>query len=128
MAIVRFVNGSKDVTVEAIPGTLKKSTTGDDIEEYKDEVGGGTPVLRNGISKEGSVKVIVNEQGTFPAPWPYAQSLVTLLGLHSPTGPEGDYTVYVDGVAHSYHALVQASMDGARVQFVTLEWQGSINS
>lgn len=123
MPTARFVNATHDIKVNTVPKTLERGTHNCDDEEYPfEEVGGVTPNLRNGISKEGKVRVIVNEEGS------HKHSLAVLLGLHSPVGPEGDYTVYVNDVAHAYHALIEASMDGEFVQFVTLEWKGTIQA
>ena len=120
MPIVRFLNASKDVTVNTVPYTLVTETTGDDKEESIEKVGGATPLLRNGISKDGKCRVIAADGGA------NSQPLATLLALRSPVGYEGDYTVYVNGTAHAYHSLVSVSTDGAFVQFVVLEWNGTI--
>ena len=118
--VVRFqcVARSKDVSVDSIPASAVRGTGGEDIE--KEYNSGHAPILRNGIDKSGQCKVIVDDGKS------HTQSLATLLALRSPLG-EGDYTVYIDGTACSWHAIVQVSMDGAMAQFVTLKWLGTIS-
>ena len=122
MPVIGFKKGSAAVVnVWAVPGTVNTETSGDDIEEDGGNCGDWSPVLRNGIDKRGECVVIPNDETD------YARTLAALLALESPLGV-GDYTIYVDGVAKSWHALVGVDLFGKFCQRVRFKWEGTVES
>lgn len=122
MPVIGFKKGiATVVNVWAVPGTVKGGTDGDDIEEDGGNCGDWSPVLRNGIDKSGECVVIPNDETD------HAKTLAQLLALESPLGL-GDYTISVDGVAKSWHALVSVDLFGKFCQRVRFKWEGTVES
>ena len=115
---ITFADGTKTVSVNAIPGTVNKEAKGEDVSDTHNEA--RSPIIRSGISKNGVCIVEVDDQGT------YTQSLATLVGLRSSVG-KGAYTVSMDDVAYSHEALVDVEMLGSTAQLVRLTWKGTIS-
>jgi hypothetical protein len=109
------------VNVWAVPGTLRYGTGGDDLEEMGGNCGDWTPNLRNGVDKRGECVVIPNDTTA------YTRTLAVLLALRSGLGV-GNVTVYVDGVAVAWHALLKVDFFGAFCQRVRLRWEGTVES
>ena len=114
--VVALTRNSVTTSFNALPGTLKKSTAGDDaVDGFIDYT---SPVLRNGIEKRGECVV---EVGDITA---ITKTLAQLIALRSPVG-KGDYHVSLDGVAHADEALVDVTMLGEGAQLVKVAWKGT---
>lgn len=118
MPVIRFANASRDVSVWVADGGYVIAPEHDDI--TKESEGYATPPVRNGISKSGSCTVIVNDRSD------YTQTASNLQALRSDVG-EGDYTVYISGVIHSYIALIDVTINPEDVELYTISWKGTIN-
>jgi hypothetical protein len=122
MPLIRFADVTVDVTVTVPDGSYKLGGKHDDLLKISD----ASPMclfpnLRNGVAKDGWCSVIVADQTA------YTRALSVLQGLRSAIGV-GKYTVYIDGTAQSYKALVDVSVVSEDCQHVEITWRGTINT
>lgn len=117
MNVIRFNNGVIDITLNTLEGSLDKGGGNNDFAQRFNA--GETPVLRNGVAKNGSCLVEVGD-GTSNT-----HTLAQIQSLHSPIGL-GAYTITIDGVIESYLALVDIFIIGTGLQLVKISWKGTL--
>jgi len=121
MQVLNFTNSSKSVnlTANCLEGSLKLGDGHDDIVERFNA--GETPVVRNGIAKNGECLIEVGDRTS------NTQSLASLMTLHSPVG-QGAFTITIDGVIYSRLALVDVYVVGTSLQLVKVVWKGTVEN
>lgn len=119
MNVIQFDNGSVDVTINTVEGSLKTGGGHDDL--YERFNAGETPIVRNGVARNGSCLVEVGDGSDNTA------TLAELQTLHSGTGA-GDYVITIDGEVYSYLAIVDIYIVGDGLQLMRVEWKGTIES